>query len=65
MLKWIETNALTVINLAAFLASIIVLWRTMKVAEKQAKVTSPSFCTTTNGRVYITDRTGFFVPTLG
>jgi Flp pilus assembly protein TadD len=28
-------------------------------------VTSPSFCTTVNERVYITDRTGFFVPTLG
>jgi hypothetical protein len=29
------------------------------------RLTSPSFCTTVNERVYITDRTGFFVPTLG
>ena len=28
-------------------------------------VTRPSFCTTASERVYITDRTGFFVPTLG
>ena len=28
------------------------------------EVTRPSFCTTANERVYITDRTGFFVPTL-
>jgi hypothetical protein len=30
-----------------------------------AEVTGPSFCTTANERVYITDRTGFLVPTLG
>ncbi len=29
------------------------------------ELTGPSFCTTTNERVYITDRPGFFVPTLG
>jgi len=28
-------------------------------------LTSPSFCTSGSERVYITDRTGFFVPTLG
>jgi hypothetical protein len=28
-------------------------------------LTSPSFCTRTSEKVYITDRTGFLVPTLG
>jgi len=32
--------------------------------NKAATVTGPSFCTTVSERVYITDRTGFFVPTL-
>jgi|HubBroStandDraft_2_1064218.scaffolds.fasta_scaffold1789094_1 hypothetical protein len=31
----------------------------------EATMTSPSFCTSCSERVYITDRTGFFVPTLG
>ena len=35
------------------------------VLNAKPNVTSPSFCTTANERVYITDRTGFFVPTLG
>jgi hypothetical protein len=30
----------------------------------RALVTGPTFCTTVSERVYITDRTGFFVPTL-
>ncbi len=29
-----------------------------------SSLTGPSFCTTVSERVYITDRTGFFVPTL-
>lgn len=44
MHKWIADNALalvslglTLINLAAFVFSVMVLWKTMKVAQKQAK----------------------------
>lgn len=40
MCSWVMKNILSLINLAAFLVSVFVLWRTMKAIERQTERTS-------------------------